>query len=167
MPTRVIEVLTFEPQYDKTNKMTSAPSKGSYQPGHPPIIIRVFAVHMKKPWVLSYPLSAQIRLIRLESAQNLCWLHMSFCCAAAHVWYLSHRRPVKAQASLRIRAVSPEPSLLAHMKYGHRRSVLPKFRHLASTGWLHMRVWRMSLWRTKRAIISWHGSYLFHDFLSN
>ena len=34
------------------------------------------------------------------------------------LWYLSHRRPVKAQASLRIRAVSPEPSLLAHMKYG-------------------------------------------------
>ena len=34
------------------------------------------------------------------------------------LWYLSHRRPAKAQASLRIRAVSPEPSLFAHMKYG-------------------------------------------------
>ena len=32
-------------------------------------------------------------------------------------WYLSHRRPAKAQASLRIRAVSPEPSLFAHMNY--------------------------------------------------
>ena len=33
------------------------------------------------------------------------------------LWYLSHRRPAKAQASLRIRAVSPDPSLFAHMKY--------------------------------------------------
>ena len=47
------------------------------------------------------------------------------------LWYLSHRRPAKAQASLRIRAVSPEPSLFAHMKYGSRRRVRPKFRHLA------------------------------------
>ena len=36
------------------------------------------------------------------------------------LWYLSHRRPAKAQATLRIRAVSPEPSLFAHMKYGSR-----------------------------------------------
>ena len=35
--------------------------------------------------------------------------------------YLSHRRPAKAQASLHIRAVSPEASLFAHMKYGSRR----------------------------------------------
>ena len=34
------------------------------------------------------------------------------------LWYLSLRRPVKAQASLRIRAVSPEPSLFANTKYG-------------------------------------------------
>ena len=31
--------------------------------------------------------------------------------------YLSHRRQAKAQASLRFRAVSPEPSLFAHMEY--------------------------------------------------
>ena len=33
------------------------------------------------------------------------------------LWYLSHRRPVKTQASLRIRAVSPEPllSVQAHL----------------------------------------------------
>ena len=30
-------------------------------------------------------------------------------------WYLSHMRPVKAQASLCIRAVWPEPSLFAHI----------------------------------------------------
>ena len=33
-----------EPPHDKTNKMT-APSDDSDQPGHPPSLIRVFAVH--------------------------------------------------------------------------------------------------------------------------
>ena len=47
------------------------------------------------------------------------------------LWYLSHRRPAKAQASLRIRAVSTEPSLFAHMKYGNRRKVRINIRHLA------------------------------------
>ena len=45
--------------------------------------------------------------------------------------YLSHRRLANAQAGLRIRAVSPEPSLFAHMKYGSRRRIQPKIRHLA------------------------------------
>ena len=52
----------FEPPRDKTNKMACAPSEDSDQPRHPPSLIRVFAVHMKKPCVLSYPLSAQRRL---------------------------------------------------------------------------------------------------------
>ena len=30
------------------------------------------------------------------------------------LWYLSHRRPAKVQARLRIRADSPDPSLFAH-----------------------------------------------------
>ena len=38
----------------------------------------------------------------------------------AHVWYLSHRRPAKAQASLHIHAVSSELSPFAYMKYGKR-----------------------------------------------
>ena len=47
------------------------------------------------------------------------------------LWYLSHRRPAEAQASLRIYAVSPEPSLFTHIQYGSRRRVRPKIRHLA------------------------------------
>ena len=34
----------FEPPHDQTNKMTFAPSEDSDQPGHPPSLIRVFAV---------------------------------------------------------------------------------------------------------------------------
>ena len=68
-----------------------APSEDSDQPGHPPSLIRVFTVRMKKPWVLSYPLSAQRRLIRLggcpgwsESslgAHSFCW----FCHVVAQI----------------------------------------------------------------------------------
>ena len=74
--------------------------------------------------------------------------------------YLSYRRPAKAQASLRIRALSPEPSLFAYMTYGSRRRVRPKNQTSIPTGWLRMRVWRMSLRRTKSTIISWADSIL-------
>ena len=46
------------------------------QPGHPPSLIRVFAVRMKKSWVLSYPLSTQWRLIRLGGCPG--WSEASF-----------------------------------------------------------------------------------------
>ena len=65
MPLEVFNICflrTFEPPHDKTYKMAWAPSEDSDQPGHPPSLIRVFAVRMKKAWVLSYPLSAQERL---------------------------------------------------------------------------------------------------------
>ena len=63
----------------------------------------------------------------------------------------------RACVDLRIRTVSPEPSLFAHMKYGSRRRVRPKIRHHCPTGWLRMRVWKKSLRRTKSTIISWDG----------
>ena len=46
------------------------------------------------------------------------------------LWYLSHRRPEKAQASLRWCTVSPEPSLFPYMKYRSTQRVWPKIRHL-------------------------------------
>ena len=52
----------FEPPHDKTNKMACAPNEDSDQPGHPPSLIRVFAIRMKKAWVLSYLFNAQRRL---------------------------------------------------------------------------------------------------------
>ena len=53
-----------EPQHDKTNIMTCAPSKDSDQPGPPPSLIRVFSV---------------------QADLRLCWAHMPFCwfCRAA------------------------------------------------------------------------------------
>ena len=71
-----------------------APSKDSDQPGHSPSLIRVFAVRMKKHQVLSYALSTQRRLIRLDGcpgwsesslgAHSFCW----FCHVVAHMYIL-------------------------------------------------------------------------------
>ena len=45
-------VFLFEPEHDKTNEMTCAPSEDS---DHPPSLIRVFTVRMSWHWVLRTP----------------------------------------------------------------------------------------------------------------
>ena len=47
---------------------------------------------------------------------------------AKRIWYLSPMRAAKVQASLRIRAVSPEPSLLAHTSSESRGTFRQKTR---------------------------------------
>ena len=56
-----------------------APNEDSDQPWHPPSLIRVFTVRMKKTWVLSYPFSAQRRLWS-DWADLIClrWAHTHF-----------------------------------------------------------------------------------------
>ena len=73
----------------------------------------------------------------------------------AHEIILSHRRPAHP--------CNPELSLFAHLKHGSRRSVRPKNQTSSSTEWLRMRVWIISLRRTKSTITSWDGSYIFTD----
>ena len=52
------------------------------------------------------------------------------------IWYLSPMRSAKVQASLRIRAVSPEPPLLAHTSIESRGTFRQKARSLAPlNGW--------------------------------
>ena len=52
------------------------------RPGHPPSLIRVFAVRMKKASVLSYPLSSQPRILWVwvyaHADLSLCWTHSRF-----------------------------------------------------------------------------------------
>ena len=51
-------------------------------PGHPLSLIRVFAVRIKKPWILSYPLSAHRRLwsdwAYAQADLSLCWVHSHY-----------------------------------------------------------------------------------------
>ena len=62
-------ILYYEPPRDKMNKVAC--------------LIRVFAVRMKKAWVLSYPLSAQQRLwsdwADAQADLSLRWAHMPLC----------------------------------------------------------------------------------------
>ena len=62
--------------------MACVPSEDSDQPGHPPRLIRVFDVRMKKAWVLSYPLSARRRLCSdwadAQADLSLRWAHSHF-----------------------------------------------------------------------------------------
>ena len=52
------------------------------------------------------------------------------------IWYLSPMRAAKVQASLRIRAVSPEPPLLAHTNSESRGPFRQKARSLVPlNGW--------------------------------
>ena len=61
-----------------TKQSGCTPSEDSDQPS----LIRVFAVRMKKAWVLSYPLSAQRRLLSdwvdAQADLSLCWAHSHF-----------------------------------------------------------------------------------------
>ena len=71
-------VNTYEPRHDKTNKVTVRPSKTQISLGNRP----VFAVRMKKVWVLTYPLSAQRRLwsdwADAQADLSLRWAHTHF-----------------------------------------------------------------------------------------
>ena len=52
------------------------------------------------------------------------------------IWYLLHMRAAKVQASLHIRAVSPEPLLLAHTSSESRGTFRQKARSLTPlNGW--------------------------------
>ena len=107
------QIFTYEPPHDKTNKVTVRPAKTQIRLGkRPPSLIRVFAVRMKKDWVLRNTLSAQRRLIRLggcpgwsessQGAQSFCW----FCHEAAHIsistQYRSYRKKNNYWDNLRI-----------------------------------------------------------------
>ena len=65
---------------------------------------------------------------------NFCPQNLMDC--VKRIWYLSPMRSAKVQASLRIRAVSPEPPLLAHTSSESRGTFRQKARSLAPlNGW--------------------------------
>ena len=64
-PMKMVECISIRAASWQNQQSECAPSEDSDRPGHLPSLIRVFAVRIKKAWVLSYPLSAQRSLIRL------------------------------------------------------------------------------------------------------
>ena len=72
---------TIEPRHDKTNKVSVRPAKTQISLGIRPVW-SVFAVRMKKPWALTYPMSAQWRLwsdwADAQADLSLRWVHTHF-----------------------------------------------------------------------------------------
>ena len=82
----------------QTQQNECAPIEDSDQPGHPPSLIRDFAVRMKKAWVLCYPLSAQRRLwsdwADAQADLSLRWARSHFVCFVMLwlIWFTYIRR---------------------------------------------------------------------------
>ena len=76
-----------------------------------------FTIFTAVYYISSLQMDEQLQTMLLRTLLKVCYKEM---CRFLHldrvkrIWYLSPMRAAKAQASLRIRAVSPEPSLLAH-----------------------------------------------------
>ena len=86
-----VALISLLQEHDSGNKLAAtwqnqqsecASSEDSDQAGHPPSLIRVFAVRMKIAWVHSYPLSAQRRLwsdwADAQADLSLRWAHTHF-----------------------------------------------------------------------------------------
>ena len=75
-------IVLYKSRLIQNQQCGCAPSEDSDQPGPPPGLIRVFAVRMKKAWVLSYPMSAQRRLwsdrADAQADLSLRWAHTHF-----------------------------------------------------------------------------------------
>ena len=79
--------ILYEPPH---NKMTCAPSEDSDQPGHPPSLIKDFAVRSMGSYIRTHASSCGQRRLCSDWANahadlSLRWAHMSFCwfCHAA------------------------------------------------------------------------------------
>ena len=132
-----------------------APSEDSDQPGHPSSLIRVFAVRLKKPWVLSYPLSAQRRFwsdwADAQAHLSLRWAHMLFCwfChEAAHLFLLFF---ILSFSFLK-------PSLKADVSVGPTTKRPFPFNTFHWT-WIYVRVCNLQP-NVRHLILSWHNSSL-------
>ena len=72
----------------------------------------------------------------ISKAKHRNYVHNLYLGRAKRIWCLSPMRAAKVQASLRIRAVSPEPPLLAHTSIESRGTFRQKTRSLAPlNGW--------------------------------
>ena len=80
-----------------------------------------------------YVYTGTFKLYDIFNLLSMTFVHLG---RVKRIWYLSPMRAAKVQASLRIRAVSPEPPLLAHTSSESRGAFRQKARSLAPlNGW--------------------------------
>ena len=121
--------------------MPYANNKGADQPAHPRSLISTFVVRCLDSMICILAISkiSRFKIVSVaeQAGLNLTLLKIpedTFSRDVAHIdrvkriWYLSPVRAAKVQASLRIRAVSPEPPLLAHTSSESRGTFRQKAR---------------------------------------
>ena len=81
------------------------------------------------------------------------------------IWYLSPMRAAKVQASLRIRAVSPEPALLANTSIESRGTFRQKARSLAPpNGWAcAVKICHVGMLEDTNSLDGAHLTLYFHE----
>ena len=153
-----------EPSHEKMCLIPSANNKGADQPAHARSLINAFIIRCQDRMILLVCISeiSRFSLVSVAEQISLClvWSETpedTFChdvrkevttttkkIAKQHldrvkrIWYLSPMRAAKVQASPRIRAVSPEPPLLAHTSSESRGTFRQKARSLAPlNGWAY------------------------------
>ena len=131
--------------------MACAPSEDSDQPGHLPSLVRVLAVCMKEPWVLSYPMSAQRRLwsdcADAQADLSLWWARRSF---LARLYVRSTRRAI---------VVTPVIRVLIRIPVTLRQSFICKFfrsSYLDSHSSESIHIWTIG---TLEGRLSFHDSW--------
>ena len=91
-----------------------------------------------KCWDMGY-LHINFGILSFKSVKSIMlwlWPSYKYLDRVKRIWYLSPMRAAEVQASLRIRAISPEPSLLAHTSSESRGTFTQKARSLSPlNGW--------------------------------
>ena len=157
----------------KPTKWHVRPVRDSDQPGHPPSLIRVFTVRMKKACVLSYPLSAQRRLwsdrVDAQADLSLCWAHMPFCwfCQEeAHIinpLYLSLLWNMLSYQEYELSQVKRKPVFAICEQQRHRSACTSaqSDQHLCCSlpGWNNTSSCYSQNFKTLASIYSWAGTF--------
>ena len=130
--------------------MPYANNKGADQPAHPCSLISTFVIRSLdnitctsffyirnfKPLASLYSCAGRFESYLVANPEDRFSRDEAHMDRDKRIWYLSPMRAAKVQASLRIRAVSPEPPLLAHTSIESRGTFRQKARSLAPlNGW--------------------------------
>ena len=98
-------------------------------------MLPAFLLKWSKKLSVAFLKSLSIIPLNYQQFQR-CQISILYLDRVKRIWYLSPMRAAKVQASLRIRAVSPEPSLLAHTSSESSGTLRQKARSLAPlNGW--------------------------------
>ena len=155
--------------------MICAPSEDSDQPGNPPSLISVFAVHSVGSWGPSVSSCGQRRLwsdrADAQADMSLRWAHISFCwfChKAAHLFYDqqlgSFQTTEKKYIRKWARKCENDTSHIVSSKsvrtlnIWNYNKLQTSTRRSGPTGLLHMCVWKTTFRTAPRSLRSWVGS---------